>query len=621
MKKGEADDDRDLIRLVEAVCDGDSVDWEAESAERPHLGPMIGPLRLVESLMSGHAWKRRPARPSVRAPEADGPEGRTAGDAPPDPTRRWGHLDLLEKIEQGGFGEVYRAFDPTLQREVALKLPRPGRIQGAAAADQFIREARRLARVGHPNVLVVHGAGWHGGRAGIWTDLVRGQTLEAIVAQQGPLGAREAAGIGIDLCRALSAVHAAGLFHHDVKTCNVMREHGGRIVLMDFGAVGEAIELDPDCHRVGTLTTMAPERLRGEAGGATADIYSLGVLLYRLVTGRFPIQAARPAGLEVAQARGEPVPLGDLRPDLPGDFVRVVERALDPDPARRYPSAGAMEKALLELAADSPKPGGANRGGAHAGRMWLGASILVLVAVLGSGLVVPERRPTASQTAPPAAGSSVRVPRMGASGPAPAVENAAGQAATSAEAPDAPEATATLMLERERRAVPLASGDHITPGDGLFLEFRAGEPLDVYVLDEDATGSVFVLFPAPGLDMANPLSAGNAHRLPGMHDGRFVDWQVTSAGGDEAITVIAARRPLPALEREIASFPPARPGEPINYGQLDDRALGAPRGVGGLASPQSIASARRLTRLTPLLHQILSDPETKGGTWVWRIDL
>src|SRR5512132_2593923 len=135
----------------------------------------------------------------------------------------WGPLQVLERVGEGAGGEVYRAFDPGLRTEVALKLLKPGSSWSPAARDRFQDEARKLAQVRHPNVLAVHGVGEHEGRMGIWTDFIRGCSLEEYIRDD----------------RALAAVHARGLVHCDVKASNVMREQGGRILLMDFGCVAQ----------------------------------------------------------------------------------------------------------------------------------------------------------------------------------------------------------------------------------------------------------------------------------------------------------------------------------------------------------------------------------------------
>src|SRR5207237_194043 len=152
------------------------------------------------------------------------------------------------------------------------------------------------------------------------------------------LGAREAALVGVEICRALAVVHEAGLVHRDVKTVNVMREESGRVVLLDFGlAVRANAPLEE--HAAGTPPCMAPETLRGERATALSDLYSLGVLLYRLVTATFPYAGRTAQEVADAQARGARVALRDARADLPAGFVSVVERALDSVPEARYAPA------------------------------------------------------------------------------------------------------------------------------------------------------------------------------------------------------------------------------------------------------------------------------------------
>jgi serine/threonine protein kinase/tetratricopeptide (TPR) repeat protein len=259
---------------------------------------------------------------------------------------RWGELILFEEIGRGSFSTVYRAHDPRLDRSVALKLLRPSS-DNEHLASALLHEGRTLARVKHPNVVTVYGAGEHEGQAGLWMELVNGVTLEHMLASHGPFSAGEAGLIGQDLCRALVAVRRAGLIHGDVKAQNVMREQGGRLVLMDFGA-GRMRSTEGPAPReiLGTLAYLAPELLEGANPTTRSDIYSLGVLLYHLVTNDFPVRAASVTELRGAHARGEAARLRDLRSDLPATFVRVVERAIERDPARRFSSAGEMEAAL-----------------------------------------------------------------------------------------------------------------------------------------------------------------------------------------------------------------------------------------------------------------------------------
>ena len=261
--------------------------------------------------------------------------------------RTWGPFQLLESLGHGGFGRVYRAWEATLAREVALKIIRA---PNAEQASTVLHEGRLLARVRHPNVVTVHGAQQVGDEIGIWMDLIRGRSLADLIKQQGPMSADEAAVVGVHLCQALAAVHAAGLLHRDIKAQNVMRESGGRIVLMDFGA-GRELE-DPEhsgrAELPGTPKYMAPELFTGHSASRASDIYSLGVLLYFLVTREFPVDGRTVMDFALAHSDRRRRSLADVRPDLPPAFVRTLERALAPAPADRYRSAGAMLQALAD---------------------------------------------------------------------------------------------------------------------------------------------------------------------------------------------------------------------------------------------------------------------------------
>jgi serine/threonine-protein kinase len=176
-------------------------------------------------------------------------------------------------------------------------------------------------------------------------ELIRGITLEEFLRSHGPMSASEAALLGWDLCRALAAVHGAGLVHRDVKTANVMREVGGRIVLMDFGAGGYRGQ-EPGRRFAGTPLYVAPEVSAGAEATVRSDIYSLGVVLFRLVTTSYPRKIGSFGEMLAARDVGAPPSLRDLRPDLPDSFVAVVERTLARDPAERPRSVGALRAAL-----------------------------------------------------------------------------------------------------------------------------------------------------------------------------------------------------------------------------------------------------------------------------------
>ncbi len=305
---------------------------------------------------------------------------------------------------RGSFGEVYRAFDPTLQRYVALKLLLPSRLNRDEEVTALLREARAIARIRHPHVVPIYGVDRHDGRVGFWSDFVQGKTLADLLATQGSMGPREAALIGIDVCRAAGAVHAAGFLHRDIKAGNVMREEGGRILLMDFGLTYEH-GIDEDSS--GTPAYMAPELLRGQPASVASDVYAIGVMLFNLLTAQYPVEGADFVQLRAAHASGRCRTLLDVRPDLPEALARVVETAISAEPAKRFATTGQMIAALSDAiglgtgATLDPTP--EKRRGSRA---WILASIAVaavaiVLAVVFRGRSVPppavERAPVAGQ--------------------------------------------------------------------------------------------------------------------------------------------------------------------------------------------------------------------------------
>lgn len=347
------EDENDLLdKLAADIADGKPIDWD-EIARLPPDDPrrlLLEELRVVTGIAEQHRSAVDEAADLVTT--TGGPLDhiarigfvRPSAHEDSDSLGQWGNLLLRRKIGEGAFGEVFHAHDLWLDHPVALKLLRP-EIAKSDFSGRILHEARRLARVRHPNVVNVHGADMHDGRIGFWMDLIEGETLAELLSR-GPVSPGEATRIGQELCLALAAVHGANLIHRDVKAQNVMRaSNGGRVILMDFGA-GEFIDRPSTASMRGTPLYIAPELFDGAHASVATDIYAAGVLLYHLVTGKFPVNGSSIEALAEAHRRGDRRRLLDERPDLPVAFTDLVERAIDPKPEQRFASAAAMHKAL-----------------------------------------------------------------------------------------------------------------------------------------------------------------------------------------------------------------------------------------------------------------------------------
>ena len=328
------------MQLAGAVADGTPVDWakELESTSGDDDRRIIERLQAVAALADVH----RSTESSTHHSTVEGQPARTS----------WGPLQLRRVIGRGSFGTIYLAWDPGLEVEVVVKI-----LERSDRTAALFQEARLLARVRHPNVVTVYRVEEFDGVAGLEMEFVDGLSLKQVLQERGVFGAHETALVGIDLCRAVAAVHKAGLVHRDVKAQNVMREAGGRIVLMDFGA-GEAQtdRSDPFRRMAGTPLYLSPEVLAGQPATVASDIYSIGVLLYHMLTLRYPVEGHTTADLEAAHAQQRSTPISDRRPDLPAGIVHVIGRALHRDPASRPRSAGAMQEELLATIGSAPYP-------------------------------------------------------------------------------------------------------------------------------------------------------------------------------------------------------------------------------------------------------------------------
>lgn len=375
-----------VVDVIRSLANGEPVDWTnaKTGAADQSMHEMLDALHTIARIAEVHG-ATAPATADVPGPGDDHPRG-------------WGPLTRLERVGEGSYGLVYRAWDSRLDRKVALKLLRQiDHDLDQDSGGRTVDEGRLLARVRHPNVVTVYGADHIDGRVGIWMEFVEGRTLEAILRDEGPLSAAEVMRIGIEVARGLSAVHGAGLVHRDIKAQNVMRQPNGRIVLMDFGA-GFLTEAAAIPTLVGTPLYTAPEILAGQPATPRSDVYALGVLLYHLLTNRYPVTAATLDEVRHAHQRGDVTPIRKVARAVPRRLAAVIERAIEADPDRRFETPDQVAAALASAQAAPWR------------RMLLAAGVAAVAAILPAAWAIDRGMVDRGDRMPPAApGMSARL--------------------------------------------------------------------------------------------------------------------------------------------------------------------------------------------------------------------
>jgi serine/threonine-protein kinase len=261
---------------------------------------------------------------------------------------RVGQYRLLERIGEGGMGAVFRGEDTMLQRQVAIKVLRPELSKQKTLVERFRTEAVALARLNHPNIATVYGLLQEEGQYYMVLEFVDGQTLESMLSKRGALPWREAVRIAKDTLAALDHAHRMGVVHRDLKPSNLMLNRLGQVKVMDFGIARLAgTSRHTEYGRiVGTPLYMSPEQLRGEEVDGRSDVYSLGVVLYELLTGREAFQADSDYALLMAQLNTMPEPASRYVPGIPVDLETALQRSLQKAKTDRWKSAADYRRAL-----------------------------------------------------------------------------------------------------------------------------------------------------------------------------------------------------------------------------------------------------------------------------------
>lgn len=250
------------------------------------------------------------------------------------------HYRVLEKIGEGGMGVVYKGLDMRLDRTVALKFLSPRVVADPESRLRFEREAKAAAAIDHPNVCTLFEIGEHEGRSFLAMAFVEGETIKEKIEQR-PLKLADALDLALQAARGLEAAHGRGIVHRDIKPANVMVNSQGQARIMDFGLalVSEETRLTQDGSSLGTPAYMSPEQAGGRAVDRRTDIWSLGVMLYEMITGLRPFRADRPEAVIQAIVNDEPEPVTALRAGVPIELDWIVQKCLSKDPGGRHQHA------------------------------------------------------------------------------------------------------------------------------------------------------------------------------------------------------------------------------------------------------------------------------------------
>ncbi len=270
-----------------------------------------------------------------------------------------GPYEIVAPLGAGGMGEVYRGTDTRLGRDIAIKVLGE-RFAAPFARERFLREARACSALSHPNICALYDLGDADGRPYLVMELLEGETLGSHIGSQPP-NLEKALDFAKQLARALEAAHAKGIVHRDIKPSNVMVTPQGQVKVMDFGLAkissgasappGEQQEtaamddLTMPGTTMGTYAYMSPEQARGGAVDARSDIWSLGVVLYEMAAGSRPFTGPNSTVVLEALLTQPPIPLSQQNPQVPPELERIVHKALEKDPDRRYQSAAEFRAA------------------------------------------------------------------------------------------------------------------------------------------------------------------------------------------------------------------------------------------------------------------------------------
>lgn len=358
-----------LERLVAASRNGRMPDFAAVTIEHPELEPELRELWATAMLAEDFGSFSDDEKGLLQV--GDFPIEFADGHSSAIAWRRVGDFELLDELGRGGMGVVYRARQISLNRMVALKMILPGRLASAADISRFHAEAEAAAKLKHPHLVAVHEVGELEGQPFFSMTLIEGTTLAKKIAGV-PLLSREAAELLIPVCRAIAEAHRHGVLHRDLKPSNILIDVDGRPYVTDFGLakqlrVSDVSQTGETSERIaqsltntgavlGTPSYMAPEQAAGQRGtiGPTSDVYSLGAILFAMLTGRPPFQATSPVDTLLMVLEQDPIPPRMLNPQADPDLELIALKCLQKPSDLRYPTADAIADDLQAFLAHEP---------------------------------------------------------------------------------------------------------------------------------------------------------------------------------------------------------------------------------------------------------------------------
>jgi len=260
-----------------------------------------------------------------------------------------------ERIGSGGMAEVYKAVDEVLGRTVAIKVLHERYAAEPNFVARFRQEAQAAANLSHPNIVNIYDWGQDGNTYYIVMEYVAGTDLKSLVQQNGPMDPLKVAEYGAQVCSALAVAHGYDVIHRDIKPHNIVLTPEGTIKVMDFGiARAGNTTMTQTGSVLGTAQYISPEQAQGRTLGPASDLYSLGITLYEMVTGKLPFDADTPVAVALKQVNEQPRPPRELRPSIPVELETIIMRSLRKNPAERYASAKEMRAELRRVASGQP---------------------------------------------------------------------------------------------------------------------------------------------------------------------------------------------------------------------------------------------------------------------------